>query len=285
MDYPAEIIIKNNKYQHVRKQRSGCAVYKNEASYLRIGETSKIHTDFTLHMQMEKLGFPVARIIGSGMHGDLSYFIEQSLGSESFADIFIKETNSNGHVDNESFEKFLNIIAVFAKAQLASASSKKDWGGFRSGIHLDLIIDELPNLKEEILNTYNESEKRLADFPFGILHGDLTPFNVYPDGIIDLEDSFVGPVSYDVGSFIVIQNWFPEKSDDQFHHVYKFTEEQMQFYTNTIDEIYKEKALPLISNYIHEFDVTKGIWFAVRMHNLPKLQRFRYNLIEKMVKS
>jgi hypothetical protein len=168
-------------------------------------------------------------------------------------------------------------------AQLKTATSVKDWESFRKGIHLDLICQELPGEKDKILRRYRQAEERLNAFPFGIQHGDLTPFNIYPDGIIDLEDSFMGPMGYDLGAFSEIHRWFPEMSEDEFHNVYKFTTGQKIEFTQRIDMAYLDAGLPKPSDYKEDFNFTKGVWFTVRMQSLPILQQFRYEIIRSMI--
>ncbi|OGE73865.1 MAG: hypothetical protein A3I07_01175 [Candidatus Doudnabacteria bacterium RIFCSPLOWO2_02_FULL_42_9] len=283
MKYPSTITINRINYNLVREQRSGTAIYRSDSTYLRIGSIEKIGLDLELHKQMVKVGFPLARVLEEGEYQDMSYFVEESLGSLHFGEIFKQETESTGYVLDESFETFLHILKIYAEAQVQTIVENKDWDEFRHGIHLDIIIRELPHLEKEILETYKRAEQNLEKFPFAIQHGDLTPFNIYPKGIIDLEDSFLGPVGYDIGAFLTIQNWFPEKADDEFYRVYKFTEDQVSKFKKTVADLYNSHGLPRPSDYEYEFNLTKGIWFTVRMHELPKLQQFRYNTLNKLL--
>jgi hypothetical protein len=282
-DYNKLVKINNQNYDLVDVQRGGSAIYKNGSTYLRIGSKEKIEVDLALHKKMETFGFPVAKLISEGEHEGLQYFIEESLGEDCFGRIFKKETEQSGYVSDKSFEIFLDIALKFATAQLKTASAIKDWESFRKGIHLDIICQELPDEKEKILKRYQQIEERLDAFPFGILHGDFTPFNIYPKGIIDLEDSFQGPIGYDIGALPELQTWFPETSDDEFYRVYKFTPEQRTRLIESVDNVYINQNLPKISGFQEDFDFTKGIWFAVRMQHLPKLQQFRYEILRNLI--
>lgn len=281
--YPKHITVEGSVFELVDVQRGGSAIYKNENYYLRIGDLPKLGEDLTLHKRMESFGFPVAQLVSEGNFQNMPYFIEESLGTECFGQIFKKETQTFGQVTDESFGKFLAITAQFATAQLKTVSETKNWETFRTGLHLDILCQELPLLKQKIIDKYSQVEERLKAFPFGILHGDFTPFNIYPKGIIDLEDSFLGPVGFDVGAFPGIQNWFPDTSDDELHKVYKCTNSQTQEYLRTMDNIYQGEGLPKISDFLDEFNFTKGIWFTVRMQHLPSLQQFRYELMESLI--
>lgn len=284
MNFDKQITIDKQEYNLVDIQRSeNSAIYKNSSNYLRIGLPTKIEKDLAFHKQMEAFGFPIAKLLGEGDYQGMKYFVEESLGKEHFGEIFKKETQALGHVSDESFETFLNILIKFGAAQLKTISANKDWESFKNGIHLDIMCEELPDYADRIVARYKQSEARLNDFPFGICHGDLTPFNIYPAGVIDLEDSFQGPVSYDLGSFVEIQNWFPETSNDDFHRIYKFTPAQRTKLIESIDNLYLNAGLPKVSDYAADFDLIKGIWFTVRMHNLPKLQQFRFELLKQLI--
>ncbi len=284
MNFDKQIIIDNVEYHLEDIQRSGnSAIYKDNINYLRIGAPEKIDKDLSFHKKMEAFGFPIAKLRGEGDYQGMRYFIEKSLGDEHFGQILKRETQALGHVSDESFEIFLNILIKFGAAQIKTISSDQDWESFRNGIHLDIICRELPEYADRIVARYKQSEERLKAFPFGIMHGDFTPFNIYPKGVIDLEDSFVGPLGYDLGSFVEIQNWFPETSDDEFHRVYKFTPEQRAKLISSIDDLYVNAGLAKISDYTEDFNLTKGIWFTVRMQSLPKLQQFRYELIKQLI--
>lgn len=283
MNFEKQITIGSKEYNLIGVQRGGSAIYRNGSVYLRIGADAKIAEDSALHKKMENFGFPVAKLLGEGKYQEMAYFIEESLGEDCFGRIFKRETETTGQVSDETFEKFLDISIQFAEAQLKTATDEKDWENFRKGIHLDILCQEMPDEKDKIIKKYNRIEERLKVFPFGILHGDFTPFNVYPKGIIDIEDSFRGPIGYDLGALLEIQNWFPEKSDDEFYRVYKLTENQRSKFIQSIDSIYLNQELPKVFDYLADFDFMKGIWFAVRMHHLPKLQQFRYEIIKQLI--
>lgn len=284
MEFKPQIIINNKVYNHVDTQRGGVsAIYKDDLNYLRIGEPEKIKKDLAFHKKMQSFNFPVPKILDEGIIDDMFYFIEESLGEEHFGSIFKKEVEEFGQIQDKTFEQFINILVLFAEAQLKTSTSSKDWDSFTDGIHLDVIYNELPSQKEKISIAYKKVEERLSIFPFAIIHGDLTPFNVYPSGIIDFENSFMGPVGYDLGAVIEHLNWFPESKDFEYHRLYNFSPEQKKRLSDKIDSIYTKNGLPKLSDYLVDFNFTKGIWFAVKMDRTPKLQKFRYDLINNLI--
>lgn len=290
MEFKPEITIKGNTFKYVDTQRGGItAIYKNDSSYLRIGDHDQINKILTVHKKMESYGFPVPTTSDEGRMEGMSYFIEESLGLECFGNIFKKETEEFGQIQNKTFDEFVDVCVRFAEAQLKTATPTKNWEIFRKGIYVDVLCSELPDKAKKILDVYKNIEKRLSVFPFALTHGDFGPFNIYPKGIIDIEDSFMGPAGYDLGSVIEHLNWFPDSMDYEYidyeyYKLYNFTPEQKKKLSDRIDIIYMNHQLPKVSDYLADFNFTRGIWFAVRLNHTPKLQKFRYELIGKLSK-
>lgn len=286
MEFKKQLVIKGIHYDLVDVQREGrTAIYRADESYLRIGASEKIKKDLAFHIKMESFGFPVAKLIDKGEFEGMAFFVEESLGEEKFGDIFKRETEQFGRIQDKTFDDFIAISEKFAFAQLKIATDKKDWNDFTRGIHLDIICDELPELKDRIMDTYKKAEERLSVFPFVITHGDFTSQNIYPKGVIDLEDSFMGPAGYDIGAIMDIATWFPQSKEYEFYRFYTFIDVQKQKYLDAMDAIYLKHNLPKISDYLADFNFTRGIWFAVRMDHTPKLQQFRYEALKKFFSS
>ena len=151
------------------------------------------------------------------------------------------------------------------------------------GVHLDLVSKELPDEKNKIFKKWNNVKDNLRSFPFAVSHGDFTPFNIFPKGIIDLENSFYAPIGFDVGAIIEHLNWFPTSNDYELHQLYKFTNEQKKKFCKAMDDIYIIHKLPGISMFLDDFNFTKGLWFVSKMDKTPKLQQFRFNLLKEII--
>lgn len=284
MEFKPQIEINGIVFSWVNTQRGGLtAIYKDNSTFLRIGSPEKIKKDLLLHKKLAEYGFPIAQLLDEGQIGEMHYFIEKSLGSEHFGTLFQKEFNEQGHITDETFDKFMIVCEKFVKSQLKTLSLQKDWDNFRTAIHLDVICEELPEYKEKIINAYEKVKEKLSVYPFVLTHGDFTPFNILPEGIIDIENAFSGPAGYDLGGILATPNWFPDSTEYEFHQVYKLTPEQKQKFIDKIDNIYVNNSLPKISNYLEEFNFTKGMWFTAKMHRFPKLQKFRYYVLKNLV--
>ncbi|MFA6446199.1 MAG: phosphotransferase [Candidatus Paceibacterota bacterium] len=284
MKFEDQIMIKGKIYTHVDTQRDGMsAVYKDDSVYVRIGDREKIKRDLMLHKNMESAGFPVAELLDEGEIEDMYFFIETSLGDKNFGLIFKEETEKFGEIKDETFDAFISICVQFAEAQLKRLPSKKSWVDFEKGIHLDLICKELPKEAKNIKKKIKEIKKNLMKLPFVLSHGDFTPFNIYPKGIIDFEDSLIAPFGYDVGSILGHLNWFPESNMYEYYQLYCFSNVQREKYYEAINKVYLKNNFPPFSTFLRDYDFVKGIWFAVRMERAPKLQQYRYDLLRKII--
>lgn len=276
---PENAIVGDESFEFVVNQRNGqSAVYKSADTYLRIGDPGRIKTDLALHKQMVAAGFPLARVISEGSLGDRAYFIESSLGDKCMGNLFAKDIEKTGSVTQENFDAFLRVTEQFARAQLTTGSSTRDYAEFADGIHLDELCDELPEQAPKIRSIFDAAKQKIAALPFVITHGDFNPNNLYPDGVIDLEDSFHAPFGHDlVGAFSHI-DYFPDSSDYEFHATYRFSADQQRQYFELLDRICMETSLPPLSECKSDFDFTRAVWLLVRMHKWPKIQKFRYDL-------
>lgn len=274
------ITLQNKIYKLVREQRDGIsAIYKNGDEYVRIGSSEKIVPDLALHKKMEAFGFPVAKLIAEGKLGDQHYFVEHSLGELHLGNLFGGDVSNTGTIGEVHFNEFLKVVEKFAKAQLTTRSEEKDFNVFADGIHLDILCSELPQYKDKIMALFESISYRLADFPFVITHGDFNPNNLYPAGVIDLEDSFYGPFGFDLITALVHINYFPDDNKGyEFFARYRFTEKQEQLYFELVDTIATEAELQPLSHFKKDFEFCRASWNVVRMGKWPKIQQFRYDL-------
>ena len=281
LDSKMEKTIKLNdkEYELISEQRGGMSgVYKHGDEYLRIGDTKKIKQDLELHRKMESSGFPIAKLIEEGDLNGQYYFIEASLGEKHLGKLFAEDVLQAGAISDTNFDSFLNVVGRFAKAQLTTKSDTQDFGTFADGIHLDVLCDELPQYKDKISIVFEGVKQRLSGFPFVITHGDFNPNNLYPSGVIDLEDSFYGPFGFDLVCALVHINYFPDSQEYEYFARYRFTKQQEEKYLAFIDAISAEAGLSPLSNFKNDFEFCRAVWSLVRMQEWPKLQQFRYDL-------
>lgn len=275
---PLSVEIEGSTFELVDVQRDGAsAIYRGDGAYLRIGDSQKIKTDLALHKQMEAAGFPVPAIIAEGEQGSKAYFIEASLGAKRLSDFFADDFENAGNISQENSRKLLEVTERFAVAQLRTRTPERDFEQFANGIHLDILCEELPEYAEQITAKFEELKNRVQSLPFVLNHGDFNSHNLFPAGVIDLEDSFYGPFGHDLYSALVSIDYFPNSQEYEFFARYQFSEENKAEYIGLLDRICAEAGLPPLSDFQKDFEFTRGVWALVRMHKYPKLQKFRYD--------
>lgn len=284
---PKDIQIEERSFVFVQDQRDKkSAIYKSDDAYLRIGNPEKILIDLAFHKKMEAQGFPVATVISEGELDGQAYFIESSLGEKHFGEIFAEDVEKKGSISQENFNQFLKVVEQFARAQLKTRSETKGFEEFASGIHLDVLCDELPEYAPKILAAFEVVKKKTASLPFVITHGDFNPHNIFPAGVIDFEDSFHAPFGHDLAGALPSIDYFPDSTDFEFFAKYRFSDDQRRQYFEVLDRICAEENLPSLSEFQNEFEFGRAVWLLVRMHAWPKLQKFRYDLfIERFLKN
>ena len=276
---PESLQVEGKLFKLLKIQRGAqSAVYKSTDAYLRIGSPDKILSDLAFHKQMEEADFPVAKIISEGELNGRAYFVESSLGERHFGKMFAEDIEKTGFIGRSTFEQFLHIVERFAKAQLRTRSKEGNYAEFADGIHLDVLCKELPEQASKIQAVFERTKEKFAAFPFVVTHGDFNPNNLYPTGVIDLEDSFRGPFGHDLIGALIHIDYFPESTDFEYFAKYRFSREHKREYFELLDRISAEAGLQPLSEFQYEFEFTRAIWLLVRMHAWPKLQKFRYDL-------
>lgn len=277
---PEKITLCESVFEYVIAQRDGkTAIYRSTDSYMRIGETKKIHSDLALHKKMERTGFPVAELLAEGEYNGQAYFIEASLGDKHLGNVFAEDVEKNGHIDEIAFEQFLAVTEEFAHAQLTTSSETRDYGEFSHGVLLEELCRELPEHQTRLDNRFAQVRERTAQLPFVLTHGDFNPNNLYPSGVIDLEDSFYAPYGYDIVSAISHINYFPDSKDYEFYAKYRFDPEQKKQYFERLDAVSTEAGLLPLSQFEEDFEFCRAVWLAARLPHVPNLQKFRYEML------
>lgn len=274
-----QIQVDGTSFSFIRGQRSGSAVYKSADSFLRIGDAQKINASLELHKRMEHFGFPVAPLLAEGIVGGQQYYIETSLGEKHLGELFAEDMKGVNEISEATFRDFLDISEKFARAQLNTKINWRDYEGFSKGIHLDSMCEELPEYAESMNERFSQVKQKTASLPFVLTHGDFNPNNLYPDGVIDFEDSFYAPYGYDQISAITHINYFPDDSGFEHTAGYRFTEAQRRVFLERMDTIWKEAGLPALSEFEQDFEYCRALWLAAKIPQTPKLQGFRYNLL------
>jgi Ser/Thr protein kinase RdoA (MazF antagonist) len=261
------LIIGGRSFELLGLQRGGAAVYRGEGEYLRIGETRAIERDLALHRAMEKARFPVPSILSDGEMQGKRYFVESSAGTHSFRAIFQEDVDAHRTIKDEHFDAFVAVMKKLHAAQKKNAKGKWSTQEFAEGIRLPELCKELPVHADAIRNRFDAAVKRLETLPRALTHGDCNPANIYERGVIDLEDSFYGPLGYDVASALVTIEWSPELRSYEFFAQYRFSEAQKAAY---------KKSFRSIAPHFEDFAFCRAAWLSTGMGAWPRIQQWRF---------
>lgn len=277
---PERIDIEGKTFTFVTRQRGDIsAIYRSDNLYVRIGDPERIRRDLALHKRMKEAGFPVASIVAEGEYGNEAYFVESSLGNEHLGATFAADVEQTGSIGHESFGRFLNVAEQFARAQLGTVTETRDFDAFSRGILLEKLCEELPDYARRLRQRFAEAQANLAPLPFVLTHGDFNPNNLYPAGVIDLEDSFQGPYGYDLVGAVAHIDSFPDSHEYEYFAKYRFTPEQRNLYQEMIDRVSSEASQPSPTQFSEDLEFCRAVWLAAGIPHTPKLQRFRYDFV------
>ncbi len=281
-------VLNNEKHFLIKTQREGIsAIYLSEdkSKILRIGEKTKIEKDLTNHKKLLSQGYPVSEILEEGIVGEFSYFIEKSLGEKLFGEIFADDYEKQGNISDDNFDLLIEESKKLLTAHINDSVLENRFAETVTGLHVDWLTDELPELKEKILKRLELVQEKLKVFPFVFSHGDYNPYNIFPDGVIDFEDGFYAPIIFDVYGLFVYPIHFPLKKDIELeiNGRYRYTETQRIKYFTEMDKILLEHGFPKGSDFFEEIKFLKGIWLAVRMQKWPKMQEYRYKMFGELL--
>lgn len=278
--------IENQSFEWVRTRTYSPTyqIYKGNNEFLRIGPESEIKQELTRHAELSALGFPIAKILKEDVHGERSYYIEESIGETILGKIFAEDYTRQKRINDQHFNEFLEVISRYANAQLKSAKISGNFDEFTKGFFLDVIYKERPDLKDLLDAVFTKVKERIGELPFVLTHGDFNAHNLFPKGVIDLEDFHYGPLGYDLTSAIVHPYLFPPVSvNAESNRTYQFTPEQEVGYFSKMDTIFQANNLKPFTNYLDEFTLCRAIFASAEMHYRPLVQKWRYDLLEKLM--
>ena len=199
--------IASMKWIIIKNRPLGGTVEFNGESYRKSGpflaqELSKART-------LNSYGFPAPIVIEE----TADYFVEKSLKGVKLANLIETEP--------ADLAIFSGVLTKLLNSQL-SYIVDRNFDEVKKGIHLDNVLLENPELVQDTaLNScISKLERRLELVPWSLCHGDLSPTNLFSDGIIDWEFSFSGPVAYDVLALPFTQYLYNSNSIQPIRNTY-----------------------------------------------------------------
>jgi len=256
------ITIEGKEFAYVKDRLISGKVFANQdrSEYLRTANPAEIVGEVNLTKDLYRRGFPVPEVVATGtLENDTAYYIEKSIGDRVFGDIFMEETNAQGHVSEESFDAFTEVIKKYCTAQFDSKNfvphDKESLAGITSLANVMRNNPPSPEMQQMFTEAYEKAVERISALPWGYIQSDLNAFNILHDGIIDFELTGFGPVGYDVLTNVHFGRMWPKE-----RVAYHFSEEQVAKYIAAIDAVAQENGLLAVSSYANDFLVLKAIW-------------------------
>lgn len=299
MEKPAETYQLDEKVYEVvkpKRLREGM-VLRHGNTFARLGPKDAVLEEQVHTESLLRRGFPVPRILESSAHGDDEwYFVEESVGDETFHDRFKREMQDVGKVTDTTFNSYLSLISKYLDAQVQD--------GNRTTVTASEFISTLLN-ESAVLGNYcyfdNPAEpyyeaikkvtQRLASAEMGILQFDLNPYNILENGVIDFELVGYGPIGYDVLTSARWGGaWFPNYPS-RYPRAYFLSNEQIAASDNLVRTKALSAGLGDPTQFLDEFLLLKSAWgvmeFDVPQSGWPQdklaFRRYRSNLLNRAV--
>ncbi len=231
--------------------------------YLRTGEVSATHSEAEFGRTAWQNGFPVPEVIEIGLFPNgLSYFVEKSVGTENFGDLLDHEYAVTGGISDETFASFCGTSLKFLAAQLKPSCRQAGPSQLRKGIQLANVLHQNPDVAELLERAVGKAEDRTHGLPLVLTHGDLSPFNILPGGVIDFEERFIAPAGLDAVTSIAFQRlWDHPKPDGTgTMRLWDFNQQQIAGFLLQADALFAAQGLPALSAFFDDFLMLKAIW-------------------------
>ena len=283
---PPEIIIDDKSFVFVKERDFGQGLlYKDASSYLRIGDGETIENELRIHRNFEGVGFPVAKILKEGIYKGQNFYREENIGEIPFHVLFQKETVESGEISQETFEKFLKIVAKCVDAQLhnAQVSTRDDLEGYFRTWFFEDVSNEAPHLASLFEAAKQKARDILSSFPTVLSHNDFNAYNILPEGVIDFSYGSNMPLGYDWVSLLKHQNFFPVSDAFEASQKYAFSNEQELALFALFRTAFNKRNLDFDA-VISTLYLGRMTWSAAHMQKYPKLQKWRFENLEKLLK-
>ncbi len=267
-------------YEFIHTRRDGSDLYRSQdnKSFMKIWDHDAITHEYDLYSLLQINNVRVPKIMKfDKISSDTSRLIEMSLWDKSFKDLIMENTSDSDIVvpwkifDKliESAEKFLNEKR---KIDILSLTSQSLNDPFQE------VINEWLFDSWYIKEVQQKMEDWMRNVPKIWCHWDYTIFNIFPEWVIDLEDSRSHYFGYDIVSLLTHTYRFPTHQEAERIRLSTFSSEQVE----------KGLSKLLDTEDFYTDDVFAGLfllrwfWAVQRMQKTPLLQTFRKNLLKKV---
>ena len=205
--------------------------------------------------------------------------------SELYADIFTREFDENKSITDITFDKFLAYqlehLTVQWNIAWGSQITSQEFDSFNY-LFTEWYLD--PTLAQQLIEKTATITKTMK---WSWNHGDHNQYNIFENGVIDLEDSFYGPIWYDTITSLSQNFWFPDPIKWEvweFMRQHSFSKTQLKTY---FTEIQKNTLWIdfMNSDIFGALFLMRAVFVTVKTDGLPLLRKYRYNKLTHAVQA
>ena len=252
---------------------------------MKVGPKDEIEKEVSLYEKLKSVGIPLPSLMWFEIQeDDLWWMKEEAIPGLLYADVFTESYDKNWFVED-------SILEIFIQYQYnhLTGQSHTIW---------DTSIVSVPFSKYEFLYSEWQLDHTLvekcitkiqndtAKEPQWWNHGDHNAYNIFENGVIDLEDSFYGALWYDTITAITQNYWFPYPDWEPWEltRQHAFSKEQILHYLETLSEH------PMWINYMEPSTfgalfLMRWIFATVKSDSFPLLRRYRYKRLQSAMEA
>jgi hypothetical protein len=273
--------VSGRSFELVCVRRSGVAVYRGDDSYLRLGQATV--DEVAIQRRMLAEGYPVAQILEVGERGGAAYFVEESLGSDTWGDTHEERLSSGGRVSDQEFWVFGDVMLRWAGAQVRGARQPCQPAVLADFLGVARAADNLPELATPIRAAFERAVLALGELPGALQHDDLHGFNTCARGVIDLEGVGWAVAGYDVATAVLEPSLAESRWEDDRLALSWFTEEQVREYLDRLDDEFLRASAPPPSSYLDAYLMCRAISMCSHVHRDEAVWNGRRHMLTRLL--
>lgn len=272
----------------IKHRRNGSTLYRcnHHTHYMKVGGAQEIEHEVDLYQKLKTAWIPLPELLWFEINeDDLSWMKEELLTWELYADIFTREFEATWFISEEAFNNFVKYQLEHLDVQCKIAWDQTITNiGFDSYQYLfsEWLLEH--DLAEKLIEKINQDVSIVKN---AWNHGDHNQYNIFNNGVIDLEDSFYGPIGYDTITSLTQNFWFPDPRNNEIGELtrqHSFTKEQVQAYMTSIQK--NEVWINFMdSNVFGALFLMRGVFVTVKSDWFPLLRKFRYQKLNQAIQA
>lgn len=246
--------------------------------------SDEITKEVVLYQKLKAHGVPLPALLGCETQiDDIGRMKEESLKWKLYAELFAEQYEKNGTV-------WTDLLSAFIAYQMRHLDAQQRI--INDTTIIDSQFDKTPYLYSEWFLSHELIDRMqkqlntdLATLPQAWNHGDHNPYNIFEDGIIDLEDWFFGPVWYDSITALTQNFWFPRAGEEgELTRQFMFTHEQLlsaftELTTHSLGINFTD------SRIFGALFLLRWIFVTVKSNATPILETYRYKKMQKAIEA